>query len=100
MVDLDTGAPAGFRRLLCRARGVGPGLRREGLPGDAGTHGAPGLHRVLPLAAETAKETGRLVAETGATRVAGRDPAAAPGGRCFQAQPASGVHVDFPDNIR
>lgn len=100
IVDLDPGPRATFERVVEVARIVRNELEALGLRSVPKTSGSRGIHIVIPVEEGTPAESGLLVAQLVATRVAERHPKLATIERSVRARPPASVYVDFLQNIR
>lgn len=99
ILDLDPGPRATFSRVIEVARGVKKTLDQLGLHAALKTSGSTGLHIYLPLPPKTPNESGTLVAQIIATRVADAHPKVATIERSVKARGATMVYVDYLQNI-
>lgn len=99
ILDLDPGDGAPFSRVVDVARHVHEELQRCSLSAALKTSGASGLHIYVPLPTHTSYESGRLVAELIATRIADAFPNESTVVRAVKKRPKSAVYVDYLQNV-
>jgi len=97
-IDLDPTAGATFETVLDVARWVRDELRSLGVPAYPKTSGSSGLHIYIPLKPETSYESGQLICQIVATRVATRHPKVATIERAVRAR-GKRVYIDCLQNI-
>ena len=100
IVDLDPGPRATFDTVIEVAGAVREELEGLGLKSLPKTSGSRGIHIVIPLEPGTPEESGLLVAQLVATRVAERFPKIATIERSVKARPPATIYVDYLQNIR
>jgi bifunctional non-homologous end joining protein LigD len=98
-LDLDPGDGVGFDRVLDVARWIKDELDRHGIPAAPKTSGASGLHIYLRLPPRTTYETGQLLCQMIATRIASAHPKIATIERMVKKRPQGTVYVDYLQNI-
>jgi bifunctional non-homologous end joining protein LigD len=100
ILDLDPGPRATFDRIIEVARWVKEELDERGLRAAVKTSGSRGLHIVIPLPLRTPYETGLLLAQLVATRVAEAHRREATVERSVKARPPAAVYVDYLQNVK
>ncbi len=100
ILDLDPGPRATFDRAVEVARWVKEELDAHGLRAAIKTSGSRGLHIAVPLPLRTPYETGVLLAQLIATRVAEAHPREATVERSVKARPPAAIYVDYLQNVK
>jgi len=100
ILDLDPGPRATFDRAVEVARWVKEELDAHGLHAALKTSGSRGLHIAIPLPLRTPYETGVLLAQLIATRVAEAHPREATVERSVKARPPAAIYVDYLQNVK
>jgi bifunctional non-homologous end joining protein LigD len=100
ILDLDPGPRATFDRAVEVARWVKAELDAHGLRAALKTSGSRGLHIAIPLPLRTPYETGLLLAQLIATRVAEAHPREATVERSVKSRPPAAIYVDYLQNVK
>jgi len=100
ILDLDPGPKATFRLVIQVAQWVRAELDKLSLHAALKTSGSRGLHIVVPLPTATSYETGLLIAQLVATRVASAHPTEATVARSVRSRAPGTVYVDYLQNIK
>ena len=100
ILDLDPGPRATFDRAMEVALWVKEELDARGLRAALKTSGSRGLHIAIPLPLRIPYETGVLLAQLIATRVATAHPRDATVERSVKARPPAAIYVDYLQNVK